>query len=147
MITTFTVLKTEFSCKLRLAFILEVILSHRDQSAVEKYMPSPLITCLIAKKVLTNIFCSTVDALGIFRVAHISGRLERLAQKLAITVVNSDRAVNALFAILAELFDTRLRIVTCDASRKIPMFMKRWRLAKQHSVTVAVPCTGEWTGQ
>ena len=30
----------------------------------------------------------------------------------------SECAVNALFGVLAELVDTRLRIVTCDASRK-----------------------------
>ena len=57
-------------------------------------------------------------------MAHIPGRLERLAQKLAVTVV------------VSELFDTLLRIVTCDASRKthfvIPTSMPRQRLAKEH---------------
>ena len=51
--------------------------------------------------------------------------------------------------VLAELFDTRLRNVMCDASRKthfvIPTSMKRWRLAKQHSVNVDEPCMDEWT--
>ena len=72
-------------------------------------------------------------------MAHVTGRL---AQKLAITVVNSER-------ILTERFDTRLRIVMCDASRKthfvIPTSMKRWRLAKQHSVNIDMPRMGEWT--
>ena len=81
---------------------------------------------------------SELDSIGIFGATNVPERLERWAQKLAITVENSERAVNALFAGLAELFDTRLRIVTCDASRKthfvIPTSMKRCRLAKQHSV-------------
>ena len=42
---------------------------------------------------------------------NIPGRLEHWAQKLAIMVENSERAVNALFGGLAKLFDTRLRIV------------------------------------
>ena len=82
--------------------------------------------------------------IAIFRVMNVPGRLERWAQKLAITVINSER-----FAVLTELFDTGLRIVTCDASRKthivIPMSMERWRLAKQHSVSVHMPCMGDWT--
>ena len=64
-------------------------------------------------------------------------------------VENSERAVNALFGVLAELFDTRLRIVTCDGSRKthfvIPTSMKRYRLAKQHSVNAHRATHGEWT--
>ena len=65
--------------------------------------------------------------------------------------VNSESAMNALFVVLAELFDTWLRIITCDASRKsrfvIPRFMTRWFLPKQHSVNVASPLMGEWTRQ
>ena len=85
-------------------------------------------------------------SIGILRV---SGCLERWAQKLAIMVVNSEHAVNALFAFLAELFDTRLRIFTRDATRRmhfvIPTSMKRWCLPKQHWVNVHVPRMGEWT--
>ena len=62
-------------------------------------------------------------------MTRVPGRLESLVRKLAIAVLNSERAVNALFAILAELFDTRLRIFTCYGSRKahfvIPMSMTR----------------------
>ena len=84
-------------------------------------------------------------ALGIFGATKVPSILERWAQKLGITVGNSERAVNALFGVLAELFDTRLRIVTCDGSRKthlvIPTSMKRCRLAKQHSVNIHVTHT------
>ena len=46
---------------------------------------------------------------------------------LATRAVNTEHALGALFAVLDELFDTRLRNITCDASRKthfvIPMSM------------------------
>ena len=79
-------------------------------------------------------WCRLLWFIGIFAATNIPGRLERRAQKLGITVGNSERAVNALFGVLAQLFDTRLRIFTCDASRKtqfvIPTSKKRCRLAK-----------------
>ena len=78
-----------------------------------------------------------VCAHGIFGVVHVPGHLECLAQKLATTVVNSQRAVNALFAVLAELFDTWLRIFTRDASRK--MFLVIPTSMEQHLVNVDVP--------
>ena len=45
-------------------------------------------------------------------MAKLQGRLEHLEQKLAITVVNSGHALNSFFAVLAKLFDTRLKIAT-----------------------------------
>lgn len=42
------------------------------------------------------------------------GQLERVAQKLALTVVNTEPALNALFAGLTEQFDMRLRNVMSD---------------------------------
>ena len=73
--------------------------------------------------------------------------MERLAQKLGITVVNSECAVNALFAVLAELFDTWPRDFTYEGSRNthfvIPTSMTISRLTKQHLANVGVPHMGE----
>lgn len=49
----------------------------------------------------------------------LNGSLRCLAQELAITVVDIEISVDAVFAVLAELFYSQLRNVAYDASGKM----------------------------
>lgn len=70
-------------------------------------------------------FGAAESILGISGVEHLPERLECVAQKLSIMEVNSERAGNAFFVVLTELFDTLYRNVTYDARRKVQFVIPR----------------------